>query len=125
MDIKEAERVVVAKPVASRPSCTTFRSFSELLAGAINDSPTVESSQTTISAIRPKTVRFKPAMNHPPSSGFISSEVNVLSSTSERLLSVRQLTIFYIQFPDVRLIRVSLTLIAFCFVFYSFRSFGS
>lgn len=77
MDVKEAERVVVAKPVASRPTCPTFRSFSELLAGAINASPTIESSQTTVSAIRPKTVRFKPSMNRPPPSGFVSSEVNL------------------------------------------------
>ncbi|XLT11840.1 hypothetical protein HN51_057530 [Arachis hypogaea] len=57
MDIDEAERVVVAKPVASRPNCSTFRSFSKLLAGAINaSSPQIESSQATISAIRPKTI---------------------------------------------------------------------
>ncbi|XLR36221.1 hypothetical protein HN51_045553 [Arachis hypogaea] len=66
MDINETERVVVAKPVASRPNCSTFRSFSELLAGAINGlSPKIESFQATVSAIRPKTVRFK----SPPHSG--------------------------------------------------------
>lgn len=67
MDIEEAERVVVAKPVASRPTCSSYKSFSELLAGAIDSTPPIASSQTTISAIRPKTVRFKPAMNIPPS----------------------------------------------------------
>ncbi|KAF7818565.1 WRKY transcription factor 44 [Senna tora] len=77
MDVKEAERVVVAKPVASRPSCPSFRSFSELLAGAINVSPSIEPSQTTVSAIRPRTVRFKPPMTRPPTtSGFVSSEAN-------------------------------------------------
>ncbi|KAL2345016.1 hypothetical protein Fmac_006301 [Flemingia macrophylla] len=75
MDMKEAERVVVAKPVASRPTCSTFRSFSELLAGAINASPTVASSHAAVSAIRPKTVRFKPAVNHPPP-GIVSSQVD-------------------------------------------------
>ncbi|KAJ1443866.1 WRKY domain [Sesbania bispinosa] len=73
MDIQEAERVVVAKPVASRPSCSTFKSFSELLAGAINASPPIVSPQTTVSAIRPKTVRFKPAVNSSPA-GSVSSQ---------------------------------------------------
>lgn len=68
MNIEEVERVVVAKPVASRPNCSTFKSFSELLAGAINAAPPIaSSSQTTTSAIRPKTVRFKPTLNLPPS----------------------------------------------------------
>jgi len=86
MDIKEAERVVIAKPVASRPTCSTFKSFSELLAGAINVSPDIESSQATVSAIRPKTVRFKPAaLNHPPA-GFDSSQVNFCFTWSNTLL---------------------------------------
>ncbi|KAL1351895.1 hypothetical protein HN51_015774 [Arachis hypogaea] len=75
MDIDEAERVVVAKPVASRPNCSTFRSFSELLAGAINaSSPQIESSQATVSAIRPKTVRFKPALNRTPAASVASQD---------------------------------------------------
>ncbi|PNX97472.1 WRKY transcription factor 44-like protein, partial [Trifolium pratense] len=73
MDIEEVERVVVAKPVASRPKCSTYKSFSELLVGAINDTPPIASSQTTISAIRPKTVRFKPTLN-PSHAGSISSQ---------------------------------------------------
>lgn len=76
MDIEEAERVVVAKPIASRPNCSTYKSFSELLAGAINASPPIASSQTTVSAIRPKTVRFKPTLNL-PSAGSVSSQVNL------------------------------------------------
>ncbi|KAG5083775.1 hypothetical protein JHK84_053813 [Glycine max] len=79
MHIKEAERVVIAKPVASRPTCSTFKSFSELLAGAINASPAIPSSQTTVSAIRPKTVRFKPAMNQPPS-GFVFSQADTFGA---------------------------------------------
>ncbi|KAJ4825971.1 hypothetical protein Tsubulata_007733 [Turnera subulata] len=63
MEIKEAERVIIAKPVASRPSCTKFTSFSELLAGAIDASPHIVSSETAVAAIRPKTVRFKPMVN--------------------------------------------------------------
>ncbi|ESW34702.1 hypothetical protein PHAVU_001G173700 [Phaseolus vulgaris] len=92
MDIKEAERVVIAKPVASRPTCSTFKSFSELLAGAINVSPDIVSSQATVSAIRPKTVRFKPtALNHPPA-GFDSSQADTfgaaLSNPSEKSLKL-------------------------------------
>ncbi|KAG5043722.1 hypothetical protein GLYMA_03G176600v4 [Glycine max] len=79
MDIKEAQRVVISKPVASRPTCSTFKSFSELLAGAINVSPAIESSPTTVSAIRPKTVRFKPAMNQPPA-GFVSSQADTFGA---------------------------------------------
>lgn len=64
MDLKEAaERSVIAKPVASRPTISNFRSFSELLADSTNGSP---SSEPTITAIRPKTVRFKPVLNSPP-----------------------------------------------------------
>ncbi|KAI4300212.1 hypothetical protein L6164_033612 [Bauhinia variegata] len=82
MDVKEAERVVVAKPVASRPSGSTFRSFSELLAGAINDEPPpLETSPTTVAAIRPKTARFKPATNRTAPAGFPSSQADI-SATS-------------------------------------------
>ncbi|KAI3705355.1 hypothetical protein L1987_75591 [Smallanthus sonchifolius] len=63
MNVKEAERTVIAKPVASRPTISDFRSFSELIAGATNGSP---SSEPTIAAIRPKTVRFKPVRTSPP-----------------------------------------------------------
>ncbi|KAJ7977028.1 WRKY transcription factor [Quillaja saponaria] len=76
MDINEAERVVVAKPVASRPTWSTFRSFSDLLADAINASPHNESSETAVAAIRPKTVRFKPLVNH-ASVGIVSSQAEI------------------------------------------------
>lgn len=63
MEFQEAEMTVIAKPVASRPTVSNFRSFSELLAGATNGPPLLE---PTITAIRPKTVRFKPVTNSQP-----------------------------------------------------------
>lgn len=63
MEIKEAEKIVIAKPVASRPAFSGFKSFTELLAGAINTSPPNALSKTTVAAIKPRTVRFKPAGN--------------------------------------------------------------
>uniref|UniRef100_A0A5B7BFW8 Putative WRKY transcription factor 44 n=1 Tax=Davidia involucrata TaxID=16924 RepID=A0A5B7BFW8_DAVIN len=76
MDVKEAERTVIAKPVASRPTCSNFRSFSELLAGAINASPSNACSENAVTAIRPKTVRFKPTVHRAPV-GVVSSQVDV------------------------------------------------
>nr|AEQ29016.1 WRKY3 [Panax quinquefolius] len=69
------ERIVVVKPIACRPTCSTFGSFSELLAGAINVSPNNASSEAAVNAIRPKTVRLKPAGSCAP--------VEVLSSQAE------------------------------------------
>lgn len=92
MDIKEAERVVIAKPVASRPTCSTFRSFSELLAGAINASPAVASSPATVSAIRPKTVRFKPAVNPPQADTYGAAPSN--SSDKSPKLDTKQSLIY-------------------------------
>ncbi|XP_057499801.1 WRKY transcription factor 44-like [Actinidia eriantha] len=67
MKVNEAERIVIAKPLPSRPTCSNFRSFSELLAGAINSSPSNnECSETAVTAIRPKTLRLKPAANLAP-----------------------------------------------------------
>ncbi|XP_077216294.1 WRKY transcription factor 44-like isoform X2 [Tasmannia lanceolata] len=60
MEVKDGERIVIAKPIPSRP-CTSFKSFSELLGGAINASPPTMFTETT-AAIRPKTVRFKPSV---------------------------------------------------------------
>ncbi|XP_010260137.1 PREDICTED: WRKY transcription factor 44-like isoform X2 [Nelumbo nucifera] len=65
MEVKDSERVVIAKPVASRP-CSSFRSFSELLTSAINASPSGAYPETVVAAIRPKTVRFKPVANRAP-----------------------------------------------------------
>ncbi|KAL2481148.1 WRKY transcription factor 44 [Abeliophyllum distichum] len=64
MEIKEAEKIVIAKPVASRPDFSSFRSFTELLAGAIDASPHNALSETAVAAIKPRTMRFKPAGNH-------------------------------------------------------------
>ncbi|KAJ9184212.1 hypothetical protein P3X46_003960 [Hevea brasiliensis] len=80
MEIKEAERVVIAKPVASRPTCSNFRSFSELLEGSINGSPPNVCSETTVAAIRPKTVRFKPMVSRAPAAS-VSSQAD-LSGTA-------------------------------------------
>ena len=67
MEVNEAERIVIAKPIPSRPTCSNFRSFSELLASAINSlPPNNECSETTVIAIRPKTLRLKPMANLAP-----------------------------------------------------------
>ncbi|KAK4776596.1 hypothetical protein SAY86_005284 [Trapa natans] len=63
MEIEEAERALVAKPVASRPSSSSFLSFSELLAGVINDAPWETSNEVAVAVIRPKKVRLKPTVN--------------------------------------------------------------
>nr|URH10329.1 WRKY3 [Phoebe bournei] len=72
MEVQDAEKIVLAKPVASRPSRPHFKSFSELLAGAINASPPRTFSETTL-PIRPKTVRFRPSVNR-ASVGAVSSQ---------------------------------------------------
>ncbi|XP_010908966.1 WRKY transcription factor 44 isoform X2 [Elaeis guineensis] len=59
--MQDAEKIVVAKPVASRPY-SNLRSFSELLADAMNASPVTSFAEATVT-IRPKTVRFKPSPN--------------------------------------------------------------
>ncbi|KAJ6699091.1 WRKY TRANSCRIPTION FACTOR PROTEIN 1-RELATED [Salix purpurea] len=94
MEIKESERVVIAKPVASRPSCSNFRSFSELLAGAINSSPSDVFPETEVAAIRPKTERFRPMVNRAPgalvssqaelSGTAVSNSFNKVSSTDSK-----------------------------------------
>ncbi|PWA77996.1 WRKY5 [Artemisia annua] len=62
MELKETERIVVAKPVASRPTLSNFKSFSEFFPSDTNGSPT---SEPLITVIRPKTVRFKPVTSSP------------------------------------------------------------
>ncbi|XVF55396.1 hypothetical protein PTKIN_Ptkin06aG0033200 [Pterospermum kingtungense] len=88
MEVKEAERIVIAKPVASRPTCSRFKSFSELLAAAINASPPNACSKNAVPAIRPKTVRFKPTANRAPSA-LISSKKELsgigVSSSSDKV----------------------------------------
>jgi len=75
MEVKEVERVVITKPVASKPSCSSFKSFSELLAGAINASPSpgITRSENAVAAIRPKTFRAKPTVNR-ASTAMLSSQ---------------------------------------------------
>ncbi|XP_022747803.1 WRKY transcription factor 44-like isoform X2 [Durio zibethinus] len=89
MEVKEEERIVIAKPVASRPTCSRFKSFSELLAGADNASPPNTCSENVVSAIRPKTVRFKPMVNRAPSA-VISSQAELsgigVSNLSDKAL---------------------------------------
>ncbi|KAJ4977610.1 hypothetical protein NE237_008390 [Protea cynaroides] len=84
MEVKDAEKVVIAKPIASRP-CSSFRSFSELLAGAINASPPPSYSETVVAAIRPKTVRFKPVANHGSGGEVVSSQGKVSEGTVHNL----------------------------------------
>ncbi|KAI5639456.1 hypothetical protein M9H77_00597 [Catharanthus roseus] len=73
MEVKEADKIVIAKPVPSRPAGSNFKSFSELLAGAINASPSNACYETPVTAIRPRTLRFKPAANN-ALVGVVSSE---------------------------------------------------
>ncbi|KNA16399.1 hypothetical protein SOVF_089450 isoform A [Spinacia oleracea] len=63
MEVKGIDRVVIAKPVASRPSST-----GSLLSGNINSSPPPGKacSEMAVAAIRPKTVRVKPTIYHSP-----------------------------------------------------------
>ncbi|XP_061965210.1 WRKY transcription factor 44-like [Populus nigra] len=94
MEIKESERMVIAKPVASRPGYSNFTSFSELLAGAINTTPSNVCSGTAVAAIRPKTVRFRPMVNRAPgalvssqaglSGTAVSNSFNKVSSTDSK-----------------------------------------
>ncbi|XWS59738.1 hypothetical protein CRYUN_Cryun08bG0147500 [Craigia yunnanensis] len=76
MEVKEAERIVIAKPVASRPTCSSFKSFSELLSGAINASPPNACSENAVPAISLKMDRFKPMVNRAPSA-MISSQAEL------------------------------------------------
>lgn len=59
MEVKEGERVVIAKPVASRPSSSSsFRTFTELLTDSVTVSPQSNCHDILDAAIRPKTLRF-------------------------------------------------------------------
>ncbi|KAI3929026.1 hypothetical protein MKX01_029555 [Papaver californicum] len=63
MEDKDTEnnKMVLAKPKASRPSCSKFQSFSALLTGAISTSSSPNSiCETSVAPIRPKTLRIKP-----------------------------------------------------------------
>ncbi|KAG7569490.1 WRKY domain [Arabidopsis thaliana x Arabidopsis arenosa] len=59
MEVKDGERVVIAKPVASRPSSSpSFRTFTELLTDSVTVSPQSKCHEIVGAAIRPKTLRF-------------------------------------------------------------------
>ena len=60
--MQNTEKIVVVRPVPSRPH-SSYQSFSELLAGAIN---TPQLTAGTTVAIKPKTLRFKPSVKHSP-----------------------------------------------------------
>ncbi|XP_010553316.1 PREDICTED: WRKY transcription factor 44 isoform X2 [Tarenaya hassleriana] len=72
MEMKKAERVVIVKPVASRPSCSGFRTFTELLTKSVTLSPTKRFHETVVSAIKPKTARVSPLFPQPR--GEVSSD---------------------------------------------------
>ncbi|XP_008776094.2 WRKY transcription factor 44 isoform X2 [Phoenix dactylifera] len=74
--MQDAEKIAAARPVASRPYNSNLRSFSELLADAMNASPATSFAEATV-AIRPKTLRFKPPPNAAP------AEVSSLDNISE------------------------------------------
>ncbi|XP_055808756.1 WRKY transcription factor 44 isoform X2 [Solanum dulcamara] len=76
MEVNEAAKIAIVRPVASRPRCPIYNSFSQLLAGAVDISSTNVHSEMAITAIRPKTVRLKPATNH-ALVGQLSSQVGV------------------------------------------------
>ncbi|XP_056159945.1 WRKY transcription factor 44-like [Syzygium oleosum] len=77
---KEAERMVIAKPVASRPTFCTVRSFSEPLAAAINESTPKIGFESDLAPIKPKTVRFKPLVNR-TSAAIFSSQAEISGTT--------------------------------------------
>ncbi|VVB11048.1 unnamed protein product [Arabis nemorensis] len=60
MEVKESERAVISKPVASRPSFSSFRTFNELLTDSVNVSPQSNCHEVVDAAVRPKTLRFQP-----------------------------------------------------------------
>ncbi|XP_010529766.1 PREDICTED: WRKY transcription factor 44-like [Tarenaya hassleriana] len=77
MEMKEAERVVIARPIASRPSCSGFRTFTELLTKSVNVSPQKICPETVVvSAIKPKTLRFRPSGNGEASAMFSRGQVS-------------------------------------------------
>ncbi|KAF9592174.1 hypothetical protein IFM89_012668 [Coptis chinensis] len=80
MEAQDAERTVIAKPVASRPSCSSLNSFSALLSGSISTTSPSSFSETAVAAIRPKTVRIKSAVNQ-ASVSIVSSQGD-LSATA-------------------------------------------
>ncbi|KAK9749975.1 hypothetical protein RND81_02G163200 [Saponaria officinalis] len=90
MEVSEADRIVISKPVASRPTSSGFQTFSELLAGAIDASPSRDSvpSMSDVWAIRPKTVR--PATN---TISQVEASVTAPSSSSDKVAGIEKQSI--------------------------------
>ncbi|KAG2326568.1 hypothetical protein Bca4012_035522 [Brassica carinata] len=59
MEVKESDRKVIAKPMASRPSCSSLRTFTELMTDSVTLSPQSNCQDTVDASIRPNTPRFK------------------------------------------------------------------
>ncbi|KAI4310736.1 hypothetical protein MLD38_035689 [Melastoma candidum] len=100
MEVQETERVVVARPVASRPSCSRFKSFSRLLSGDIDSPCSVSFPEQIVAAIRPKTVRFRPAVSQIPTTPAVPSQVGLsrsalCSPASEDFTSRGETTVVY------------------------------
>ncbi|KAF5189197.1 Wrky transcription factor [Thalictrum thalictroides] len=74
MEAQDAERIVITKPVPSRPSCSSLNSVSRLLSGTISTSSPSSLSETAVPAIRPKTVRIKSAAVNRASVAIVSSQ---------------------------------------------------
>lgn len=70
VEIKETQEVVIAKPVAIRPSLSNLKSLSELVSGG-GASPTAppKPAESAVTIIRPRTVRFKPVSSFHLASG--------------------------------------------------------
>lgn len=105
MEVKEAEKIVIAKPVPSRPTRSNFKSFSDLLTSAINASPSNPCHEAPVTAIRPRTVRFKPPVNH-ALVGVVSPEVMILLlfnyfSSSYRMFSYVVRSCFSQSYPGM------------------------
>ncbi|KAH0720896.1 hypothetical protein KY289_006231 [Solanum tuberosum] len=99
MEVNEAAKIAIVRPVASRPRCPIYKSFSELLAGAVDISSTNVHSEMAITAIRPKTVRLKPVTNHAlvgeRSSQVVMSEAPVGCRSDYILQSVEKPKVLY------------------------------
>ncbi|PHT36772.1 hypothetical protein CQW23_24472 [Capsicum baccatum] len=99
MEVNEAAKIPIARPVASRPRCPVYKSFSELLTGTVDISSTNVHSEMAVTAIRPKTIRLKPATNHAlvgePSSQVGVSEAPVGFGSDNILQSVEKPKVLY------------------------------
>ncbi|CAA0830480.1 WRKY transcription factor 44 [Striga hermonthica] len=65
MEIKENDKIVIAKPVATRPRFSNFNKlpFSEVIPGADNPSSPAALAEPPVTVVRPRTVRSRPTCN--------------------------------------------------------------